>query len=133
MTIMTLKHQILIIHTTAAHNGLLTAAENAFRDFETAVAGSEATADVKAMMAAASFGLTGYQGLHETMRNEWDAFARTLETAYGNFSRDVVHRIGFDEQAQVRNLARNTAAGALTRIRERARAHLTQTLESIRD
>jgi hypothetical protein len=67
------------------------------------------------------------------MRNEWDAFARTLETAYGNFSRDVVHRIGFDEQAQVRNLARNTAAGALTRIRERARAHLTQTLESIRD
>jgi hypothetical protein len=129
MTLIPHKSQVLIIDTAAAHNALITGAEGTFRWFEEAVAGDRAVADMTAQVDAVNVELDGSRGLHETMRNEWDAFVRTLETAYANFGRDIVHRLGVDEQSRVRNLALSYAAGALTRIRERARAHLVQTLE----
>lgn len=132
MTIMPLNHQILVLDTVAAHNGLLAAVNAVFRSFESAVASSDAV-DIEAALTESQDELKGYRGLHETMRNEWSSFAGAITTAYANFRRDVVTRLGEDEQSQVRNLARSIAAGAHKRISDNARAHLTRTLEGIRD
>lgn len=133
MTIMPLNTQILVLDTVAAHNGLLAIVESSFNWFEGAVAGSEATQNIEDKLAEMDSELSKLRGLNETMRNEWGTFKRTITTAYGNFGRDVVTRIGYDEQSRVRDLSRSTAAGALTRIRDNARLHLTRTLEGIRD
>ncbi|MCC7530299.1 MAG: hypothetical protein IT342_17375 [Candidatus Melainabacteria bacterium] len=68
--------------------------------------------------------------MNERLVNEWAAYARSLRSAYGNFGRDVVHRYGVDEPAQVRNLALSIAKSSFQRIRTAAREHLVKQIEA---
>ncbi|HMP54936.1 MAG TPA: hypothetical protein PKD05_25520, partial [Candidatus Melainabacteria bacterium] len=65
----------------------------------------------------------------ERLRNEWSAYTRSLKSAYDNFGRDVVHKHGFDEPAQVRNLALSIAGSAFQQTRSRAREFLVSQIE----
>lgn len=130
---MYLKNQITIIYGASSHNELLAAAEGAFAWFKNATAGTQGVEDIEAMLEQSNATVAGIRELHETMLNEWKAFAKTLTEQYGNFSRDIVHRLGVDEQSQVRNLALNIAGSAFNRLRENARAHLVRKIEGIRD
>jgi len=66
----------------------------------------------------------------ERLKNEWAAFERSLGSAYSDFGGEVVKRVGFDEPAQVRNLALSIAGGAFQQARKRAQEFLVSQVEA---
>lgn len=132
MTLMPLKSQVLVLDTVAAHNGLLAAVASTFHFFEGAVSGAEATDDVSAKLAEAELGLSEFRGLHETLLREWAGYRHIIADAYASFGLSIAS-LSADEQLRLRDGVLRTAAGAHMRIRDRARSHMTRTLEGIRD
>ncbi len=94
------------------------------------MAGYRAEADFDAAVSPLEATIAADPFMGERLVNEWAAYAKSLRDAYGNFGRDVVHRIGVDEPAQVRNLALNIASSAFERIRKAARDHLVTQIEA---
>lgn len=124
------QQQIRVVNLADSHALLLSCTTALFDWFQKAVAGTRAEADFDAAVAPLSEQIAADELMNSRLRNEWSAFTRTLSDAYGNFGRDVVHRIGADETAQVRNLALNIAAGGVQRIKQNARDFLVTQIEA---
>lgn len=113
-----------------SHELLLSAVSDLFNWFESAVKGNKAEDDFDAALSPLNATIAADSFMNERLVNEWAAYARSLRSAYGNFGRDVVHRYGVDEPAQVRNLALNIAKSSFQRIRTAAREHLVKQIEA---
>lgn len=119
-----------VVNLVDSHVLLLSAVSDLFNWFERAVAGNKAEDDFDQALSPLDATIAADPFMAERLVNEWAAYARSLRAAYGNFGRDVVHRLGVDEPAQVRSLARNIAASSLERIRSAAREHLVNQIEA---
>ncbi len=119
-----------VVNLADSHVLLLAAVSDLFKWFEGAVAGIRAEADFDAALSPLDATIAADHHMSERIINEWAAYTRSLRSAYGNFGRDVVHRLGVDETAQVRNLALNIAKSSFERIRTVAREHLVNQIEA---
>lgn len=119
-----------VVNLVDSHVLLLSAVSDLFNWFEHAVAGSKAEDDFDQALSPLDATIAADPFMNERLVNEWAAYARSLRGAYGNFGRDVVHRFGVDEPAQVRNLALNIAKTSFERIRTAAREHLVRQIEA---
>ena len=131
MTITTIPQTEAIVKASVSHVVFLNAATDLFRWFEEAVAGYEASADMDEKTAELDCAITAASDgdLPKLLHNLWVAYKADLKRAYVNFGRDVVHKHGFDEPAQVRNLALSIAGGAFQTSRTRAREFLVSQIE----
>lgn len=118
-----------IIQRVNSHKVFVSAITGMLHWFQTAVAGYSAEADFKSEFDKLNATIAADPHMPSRIANEWAAFAKTAETAYGNFGHDVVLRHGVDEPAQVRNLALNTVGGAYQQARTRAREFLISQIE----
>jgi|AGTN01.1.fsa_nt_gi hypothetical protein len=125
---MTPEHQ-QIIQRVNSHNVFVGATTEMLHWFQTAVAGyrAELVFDTEFEKINATIAADSY--MPPSIQNHWEAFAKVVQAAYGNFGRDVVTRHGVDEPAQVRNLALNTVGSAYQQARIRAREFLIAQLE----
>lgn len=119
-----------VVNLVDSHVLLLSAVSDLFKWFEGAVAGNRAEDNIDTALALLDATIAADPFMNARLVNEWAAYARSLRSAYGNFGRDVVHRFGVDEPAQVRNLALNIAKSSLERIRTAAREHLVTQIEA---
>lgn len=119
-----------VVNLVDSHVLVLSAVSDLFKWFEGAVAGNKAEDDFDTALAPLDATIAADRFMNERLVNEWAAYARSLRSAYGNFGRDVVHRFGADEPAQVRNLALNIAKSSFERIRTAAREHLVTQIEA---
>jgi hypothetical protein len=124
------SQQQTTVALVASHQLLLRCTSELFAWFQESVKGYSAEADFDAAVQPLTAKLEADTAMNTRLRNEWDAYTGSLRSAYSDFGRDVVHRMGVDEPAQVRNLALNIAAGALTRVKQRARDFLLLQLEA---
>lgn len=126
----TSQQQTKVVNLADSHVLLLSNVSDLFNWFQGAVAGYRAESDFDAAVSPLEATIAADPFMGERLVNEWAAYAKSLRDAYGNFGRDVVHRIGVDEPAQVRNLALNIASTAFERIRKAAREHLVTQIEA---
>lgn len=119
-----------VVNLVDSHVLLLSAVSDLFNWFERAVAGNRAEDDFEQALSPLDATIAADPFMNQRLVNEWAAYARSLRSAYGNFGRDVVHRFGVDEPAQVRNLALNIAKSSFERIRTAAREHLVGQIEA---
>lgn len=127
----TSQQQTQIVNLVDSHVLLLSSATDLFNWFQGAVAGYRAEADFDEGVASLDAGIAADAHMNSRLVNEWASFTRSLRDAYGNFGRDVVHRMGVDEPAQVRNLALNIAASAFKRVQTTSREHLVTQIEAV--
>lgn len=118
-----------VVKASVSHAVFLGALTNLFHWFQEAVAGYEAKADMDKKLAELAEVIKADPDMPERLQAEWSAYARTLQSAYQSFGRDVVHKLGFDEPAQVRNLALSIARGAFEQTRLRSRNLLIDRIE----
>ena len=119
-----------VVNLVDSHVLLLSGVSDLFNWFERAVAGNKAEDDFDQALSPIEATIAADPLMNERLVNEWAAYARSLRSAYGNFGRDVVHLLGVDEPAQVRNLALNIAKSSFERIRAAAREHLVRQIEA---
>lgn len=112
-----------------SHDVFLNALTDLFRWFQTAVSGYEAVDDMDQKLTELESAIAADEFMPVRLQNEWGAYTRSLKSAYDNFGRDVVHKHGFDEPAQVRNLALSIAGSAYQQTRSRAREFLVNQIE----
>jgi len=126
----TTQQQIKVVNLADSHVLLLASATELFTWFQGAVKGYKAEDDFDAKLAPLDATIAADAFMNTRLINEWAAYARSLRSAYGDFGRDVVHRMGVDEPAQVRNLALNIAKSSFERIRNAAREVLVNGIEA---
>lgn len=126
----TSQQQIKVVNLADSHILVLDSATNLFNWFQGAVAGTKAEGDFDEALASLDAAIAADGFLTKRLIDEWSLFTRSLRTAYGNFGRDVVHRFGVDEPAQVRNLALNIAKSSFERIRSVSREVLVTRIEA---
>ena len=117
-----------IVMVSCSHAVFLNSITDLFHWFQEAVAGYEAVADMDTKLSEFET-IFAEDFMPERLRNEWGGYTRALQSAYANFGRDVVHKMGFDEPAQVRNLALNIAGSAFQQARTRAREFMVGQIE----
>lgn len=123
--------QITILAASHSHLALMQAASELFACFQTGAENNRGIEDLDDKLHVLTHRLESGGPLPKRLAAEWDCFMKALRNAYADFIRDVAHRLGVDEPAQVRNLALNIGSTAFTRIRERSREYLIQQVESI--
>jgi hypothetical protein len=124
------QQQTRVVNLADSHVLILSSTSALFNWFQQAVAGNRAEADFADAVAPLNARVESDPLMNSRLQNEWSLFTRTLSDAYGNFGRDVIHRMGVDEPAQVRNLALSIAAGAVTRIKQNSREFLVTQIEA---
>ena len=126
----TTQQQIKVANLADSHILILGSATELFTWFQGAVAGYKAEGDFDEALASLDAAIAADTFTTKRLVDEWSLFTRSLRDAYGNFGRDVVHRFGVDEPAQVRNLALNIAKSSFERIRSVSREVLVSRIEA---
>jgi hypothetical protein len=121
--------QLKVLSVATAHAQFATATLSMFKWFQTAVAGYSAELDFDSEFEKHNATATD-ENMPDRLKNEWSSYARALRAAYADFGRDVVHKMGVDEPAQVRNLALSIAGGAFQRVRQTSRDFMVSQIEA---
>lgn len=129
MTTVEHTNQEKILQASNSHAIFSLAILDMFKWFQEAVAGYRAEMDFEVKFNQVNEMITADQSMPVMLMNQWMSYVKSLRSAYGNFGLDVVTRHGFDEPAQVRNLALSIAGNAFNQSRFRARELLVSQIE----